>query len=169
MLAGDLGVGSVPHLAAAQLALAAGTPFTHVPYNGVPSAVLGVLNGEVQVLFAGSLVMEHARLGRLNPLGVGSSMPSPDAPDVPTIASFYPGYEAIAWFGIMGPAGLPEGLVRKLYQDMRQAADTDDMRGRVRASGIFIEGIGPDAFRNVIVSDLRRWADVISRYNIRPD
>jgi tripartite-type tricarboxylate transporter receptor subunit TctC len=168
MTAANLGVGSVPHLAAAQLALAAGVEFTHVPYSGGPTASLGVLNGEVNMLFFGSLVMEHVRLGRLRALGVGSIAPSPDAPEVPIIASFYPGYEATAWFGIMGPAGMPEPLVAKIYADCRQAVDSEDLRRRVRASGIHMEDIGPAAFHGIVAADLERWADVITRASIQP-
>jgi len=168
LLCGDVGVGSVPHLAAAQLGLAAGVRFTHVPYNGVPAATLAVVNNEVGLLFMGSLVMEQARQGRLNALGVGSLQPSPDAPEVPPIARFFPGYEAIAWFGLMGPAGLPAPLVGRLHQDIRQAADSDDLRRRVRAGGIYMEDIGPDAFRAIVATDLARWADVITRADIRP-
>jgi tripartite-type tricarboxylate transporter receptor subunit TctC len=166
--AANLGVGSVPHLAAAQLALAAGVEFTHVPYSGGPTASLGVMNGEVNMLFFGSLVMEQVRAGKLRALGVGSTAPAPDAPEVPPIASFFPGYEAIAWFGLMGPAGLPEGLVQKLYQDTRVAIDNEDLRGRVRANGIYMEDIGPAAFRRIVIADLERWADVITRSGIQP-
>ncbi len=168
MTAANLGVGSVPHLAAAQLALAAGVEFTHVPYSGGPTASLGVLNGEVNMLFFGSLVMEHVRQGRLRALGVGSIAPSPDAPEVPAIASFYPGYEATAWFGVMGPPNLPEGLVAKLHADCSRAVDSPDLRSRVRASGIFMEDIGPAEFRRIVAADLARWADVITRSNIQP-
>jgi tripartite-type tricarboxylate transporter receptor subunit TctC len=166
--AANLGVGSVPHLAAAQLALAAGVEFTHVPYSGGPTASLGVINGEVNMLFFGSLVMEQVRAGRLRVLGVGSARPAPDAPEVPTIASFYPGYEAVAWFGLMGPAGMAPDLVQKLYRDSRAAVDSEDLRTRVRASGIYMEDIGPDAFRAIVAADLARWADVITRAGIQP-
>jgi tripartite-type tricarboxylate transporter receptor subunit TctC len=167
--AANLGVGSVPHLAAAQLALAAGIELTHVPYGGSAAASLAVLSGECNVLFFGSLVMEHVRRGRLRVLGVGSAEPSPDAPDVRTIAEQgYPGFEATAWYGLMGPPALPTPLVSRLHQDCRQALDTEDIRARMLVQGIRMEDIGPAEFGRIVAADLARWADVITRSGIQP-
>jgi tripartite-type tricarboxylate transporter receptor subunit TctC len=166
--AGTIGVGSVPHLAAALFALRAGIELTYVPYAGSAQNVLAVLNGEVKILFLGSLVMEHVRTGRLRVLGAGSPGPSPDAPGVPTIAEQgLPGFEAPVWFGMLGPRGLPQPLTERLYEEIRWALDSDDVRTRLIAQGIHTEDINPQRFAARMAEEVPLWADVIRRANIR--
>jgi tripartite-type tricarboxylate transporter receptor subunit TctC len=166
--AGTIGVGSVPHLAAALFALRAGVEFTYVPYSGSAQNVLAVLNGEVNILFLGSLVMEHVRAGKLRVLGAGSPGPSPDAPEVPTIASQgLPGFEAPVWFGMLAPKGLPQPLAERLYEDVRWSLDDDTVRAKLRAQGIHTEDVNPQRFSARMAEEVPLWADVIRRAGIR--
>jgi tripartite-type tricarboxylate transporter receptor subunit TctC len=166
--AATIGVGSVPHLAAALFALRGGIELTYVPYSGSAQNVLAVLNGEVNMLFLGSLVMEHVRAGRLRVLGAGSPTESPDAPGVPTIAEQgLPGFEAPVWFGMMGPRGLPAPLTERLYADIQWALDNDDVRARLLSQGIRTEDIGPARFGSRMAEEVPLWADVIRRAGIR--
>jgi tripartite-type tricarboxylate transporter receptor subunit TctC len=166
--AGTIGVGSVPHLAAAFFALRAGIELTYVPYSGSAQNVMAVLAGEVNILFLGSLVMQHAREGKLRILGVGSPGPWPDAPGVPTIAEQgLPGFEAPVWFGMLGPRGLPPELPQRLYQDIRWALDSDDVRRRLQAQGIRTEDMNPQRFGARMAEEVPLWADVIRRAGIR--
>jgi len=166
--AATIGVGSVPHLAAALFALRGGIELTYVPYSGSAQNVLAVLNGEVNILFLGSLVMEHVRAGRLRVLGAGSPGPSPDAPGVPTIAEQgLPGFEAPVWFGMMGAKGLPQPLTERLYDDIRWSLDNDDVRARLLTQGIHTEDLNPQRFGARMAEEVPLWADVIRRANIR--
>jgi tripartite-type tricarboxylate transporter receptor subunit TctC len=166
--AATIGVGSVPHLAAALFALRAGIELTYVPYSGSAQNVLAVLNGEVNILFLGSLVMEHVRAGRLRALGAGSPGPSPDAPGVPTIAEQgLPGFEAPVWFGMLGPKGLPQPLTERLYDDIRWALDSDDVRAKLATQGIHTENLNPQRFAARMAEEVPLWADVIRRAGIR--
>jgi tripartite-type tricarboxylate transporter receptor subunit TctC len=166
--AATIGVGSVPHLAAALFALRGGIELTYVPYSGSAQNVLAVLNGEVNILFLGSLVMEHVRTGRLRVLGAGSPGPSPDAPGVPTIAEQgLPGFEAPVWFGMMGPRGLPQPLTERLYDDIRWSLDNNDVRARLLAQGIHTEDLNPQRFGARMAEEVPLWADVIRRAGIR--
>jgi tripartite-type tricarboxylate transporter receptor subunit TctC len=166
--AGTIGVGSVPHLAAAFFALRGGVELTYVPYSGSAQNVLAVLNGEVNILFLGSLVMQHVRAGNLRVLGVGSPGPSSDAPGVPTIAEQgLPGFEAPVWFGMMGPRGLPRPLTDRLYEDIRWSLDDDTVRSRLLTQGIHTEDIDPRSFGARMAEEVPLWADVIRRGNIR--
>jgi len=166
--AATIGVGSVPHLAAALFALRGGIELTYVPYAGSAQNVMAVLNGEVNMLFLGSLVMEHVRAGRLRVLGVGSPGPSPDAPGVPTIAEQgLPGFEAPVWFGMLGPKGLPQPLTRRLYEDIRWALDSNDVRARLMTQGIHTENLDPQHFAARMAEEVPLWADVIRRGGIR--
>lgn len=166
--AATIGVGSVPHLAAALFALRGGVELTYVPYSGSAQNVLAVLNGEVNMLFLGSLVMEHVRSGRLRVLGVGSPVRSLDAPDVPTIAEQgLPGFEAPVWFGMMAPRGLPQALTERLYDDIRWSLDNNDVRARLLAQGIHTEDLNPQRFGARMAEEVPLWADVIRRAGIR--
>ncbi|MGG5822079.1 Bug family tripartite tricarboxylate transporter substrate binding protein [Falsiroseomonas sp. HW251] len=166
--AATIGVGSVPHLAAALFALRGGIELTYVPYSGSAQNVLAVLNGEVNILFLGSLVMEHVRSGRLRVLGAGSPGPSPDAPGVPTIAEQgLPGFEAPVWFGMMGPKGMPQPLTERMYDDIRWSLDNDDVRARLLTQGIHTEDLNPQRFGARMAEEVPLWADVIRRANIR--
>ena len=166
--AATIGVGSVPHLAAALFALRGGVELTYVPYSGSAQNVLAVLNGEVNILFLGSLVMEHVRTGRLRVLGAGSPGPSPDAPGVPTIAEQgLPGFEAPVWFGMMAPRGLPQALTERLYDDIRWSLDNNDVRARLLAQGIHTEDLNPQRFGARMAEEVPLWADVIRRAGIR--
>ena len=166
--AATIGVGSVPHLAAALFALRGGIELTYVPYSGSAQNVLAVLNGEVNILFLGSLVMEHVRAGRLRVLGAGSPGPSPDAHGVPTIAEQgLPGFEAPVWFGMMGAKGLPQPLTERLYDDIRWSLDNDDVRARLLTQGIHTEDLNPQRFGARMAEEVPLWADVIRRANIR--
>jgi tripartite-type tricarboxylate transporter receptor subunit TctC len=166
--AATIGVGSVPHLAAALFALRGGIELTYVPYSGSAQNVLAVLNGEVNILFLGSLVMEHVRTGRLRVLGAGSPGPSPDAPGVPTIAEQgLPGFEAPVWFGMMAPRGLPQALTERLYDDIRWSLDNNDVRARLLAQGIHTEDLNPQRFGARMAEEVPLWADVIRRAGIR--
>ncbi len=166
--AATIGVGSVPHLSAALFALRGGVELTYVPYSGSAQNVLAVLNGEVNMLFLGSLVMEHVRAGRLRVLGVGSPGPSPDAPGVPTIAEQgLPGFEAPVWFGMLGPRGLPQPLAERLYDDIRWSLDHDEVRAKLLSQGIRTEDMDPRRFAARMVEEVPLWADVIRRAGIR--
>lgn len=166
--AGTIGVGSVPHLAAALFAQRAGIELTYVPYSGSAQNVLAVLNGEVNILFLGSLVMEHVRAGRLRVLGAGSPGPSPDAPEVPTIAQQgLPGFEAPVWFGLLGPRGLPRMLTQRLYEDTRWALESDEVRTKLRSQGIHAEDLDPQRFAARMAEEVPLWAEVIRRANFR--
>jgi tripartite-type tricarboxylate transporter receptor subunit TctC len=139
-----------------------------VPYSGSAQNVLAVLNGEVNILFLGSLVMQHVRAGKLHALGVGSPSPLPDAPGVPTIAEQgLPGFEAPVWFGMMGPRGLPQPLTEQLYGDIRWALDDDTVRSRLLTQGIRTEDLDPHRFGARMAEEVPLWADVIRRAGIR--
>ena len=166
--AATIGVGSVPHLAAALFALRSGIELTYVPYTGSAQNVVAVLNGEVKILFLGSLVMEHVRSGKLRVLGAGSPGPSPDAPGVPTIAEQgLPGFEAPVWFGMLGPRGLPAPLTERLYEDIRWSLDSEEVRAKLRMQGIHAEDLNPGRFGARMAEEVPLWADVIRRAGIR--
>jgi tripartite-type tricarboxylate transporter receptor subunit TctC len=168
---GTTGVGSSPHLGGAMLGLAAGAEFTFVQYSGTSTANTALLVGEVKAMFLNPLLAVPAvRDGRLRALGTAGAARWRDLPDVPTVAEqSHPGFEAASWYGIMGPAGLPEPLVARLHADVQAAMRAPDLRARLTAAGFDLLDVGPAEFRRTIESDMARWAELIRKLGIRPD
>ena len=99
----------------------------HVPYKGTAPALMDVVTGQIEIMFADlGLAQVHARSGRLRLLGVSTSKRSAAAPEVPTIAESLPGYEVSPWFGLVGPAGVPKDIVNRLNQTIAAALQSPD-------------------------------------------
>jgi len=157
------GSGSTGHLATEMLKAAAGIDMTHVPFRGGPAAVIDVLAGRVKVLFfTPPSLMPHVREGRLRALAISSPQRSAVAPEVPTVAeSGYPGFEAVAWFGVFGPPALPRALVDEVAARIRGIVQSPDMRARLIERGTEPAFLGPDAFAAALPADSARWAEAV--------
>jgi tripartite-type tricarboxylate transporter receptor subunit TctC len=165
------GTGSSPHLAAAMLGAATGVEFTHVPFSGTAQGLTALLAGQVAASFLNPfLALQPVQTGRLRALAVTSRERWRDLPEVPTLAeSGHPGYEAISWFGVVGPAGLPAPLVARLHADIAAAARAPELRARLAAAGFDMLEAGPKAFRATMEADAAKWAEVIRSLGIRPE
>ncbi|HVL76764.1 MAG TPA: tripartite tricarboxylate transporter substrate binding protein, partial [Noviherbaspirillum sp.] len=131
------GPGSASHLAAELFMSMTGTKMVHVPYRGSGPALQDTLGNHTQVMF--DVVMtshSHVRAGTLRALGVTSSARSSVVPDVPTVAEAgVPGYEAIVWFGVFGPAGMPADVTNRLQQEIAAALKTPKLQELLAAQG----------------------------------
>ena len=123
------GAGTSPHLCGEMLKQRAGINMLHVPYRGGAPALQDLLAGQVDSMWdniPGPLA--QVRAGKLRPLGVTSLEPSPVAPEVPTMATYYPGFQITSWNGLCGPAGLPPAMVEKASMLTRKALASDALR-----------------------------------------
>ena len=112
------GTGGAAHIAMAAFNVASGTTMTHVPYRGTPQSVGDVISGQVQATFtSGVSLLPHVRASTLRALGVSTRERLSIAPEIPAIAETLPGFDLSAWYGIVGPAGLPEPVVQRLYEE----------------------------------------------------
>jgi tripartite-type tricarboxylate transporter receptor subunit TctC len=149
----------------------AGLDIRHIPYKGVPLALPDLLGGRVTMMFSPiSIVLSLAREGKLRALAVTSLRHSSAAPELPTIAeSGYPGFEVLAWNGLLAPAGTPATIVAKLHLETVKALALSDLRAKLADLGL--EGIGnsPGEFAAIIKSEIPRWAKVIRESGIKPD
>ncbi|MBR0653184.1 tripartite tricarboxylate transporter substrate binding protein [Roseomonas terrae] len=163
------GIGSSPHLSAAQLAVRAGVEFTYVQYPGTSNGQTAVMTGEVNAMFLNPLLaLPMIRDGRFRVLGTTGAERWRDLPDVPTIAEAgFNGYEANVWYGVLGPAGLPPELVTEISSAIRGAMQQPDLQERLRVAGFNSFFVGPTAFRATMENDLTRWAEIIRRAGIR--
>src|SRR5882757_5503626 len=120
---GSTGIGAANHLVAELFNSKAGLKMTHIPYRGTALAVTDLLGGQLSMVFGDPIsVLPHIKSGKLRALAVTSLQRSPVAPEVPTVAeSGYPGFEALAWHGILAPARTPPAIIKKLNEEIARA------------------------------------------------
>jgi tripartite-type tricarboxylate transporter receptor subunit TctC len=159
---GTAGVGASNHLATELFDSKAGIKMTHIPYRGTSLAVADLISGQVQVVFADPVsALSQVRAGTLTALAVTSKERSPVAPDLPTIAeSGYPGFDAIAWHGIMAPAGTPQPIVDRLNAEILKALKDPETVKLIEQQAIQVVGNSPQAFADFIKQDIVLWKDV---------
>jgi tripartite-type tricarboxylate transporter receptor subunit TctC len=134
---------------------------THVPYRGTSLAVADLIAGNLQVVFADPVsALSQVRAGTLIALAVTSKERSPVAPDVPTIAeSRYPGFDAIAWHGIMAPAGTPKPIIDRLNAEILKALKDPPSAKLIEQQAMQIVGNSPQEFSSFIKQDIELWKD----------
>ncbi|HTN28206.1 MAG TPA: tripartite tricarboxylate transporter substrate binding protein [Burkholderiales bacterium] len=157
------GNGQSTHLSAELFATMAGIKMNHVPYKGSAPALTDVMGGQASLMFDTMLsAMPHVKNGKLKAIAVTSAARSPAAPEVPTVAeSGLPGYEAIAWNGLLVPAGTPADVAGKLNAELRKALDAPDVKDRFSAQGFGAAWNTREAFAKFIQSELDKWAKVV--------
>jgi len=164
------GTGGAAHIAMAAFNVASGTVMTHVPYRGTPQSVGDVLSGQVELTFtSGVSLLPHVRAGTLRALGVSTRDRLSIAPEIPAIAETLPGFDLSAWYGIVGPGGLPEPIVRRLHDEVRKAMASPDIARRLNAEGAVHWDVPPEEFRSYVAAETRRWKTVIEAAKIKPE
>ena len=156
------GAGTSQHLAGALLGNIAGIELSHVPYKDAAVAMSDVIGGRVTMFFAGSLyTMPQVRAGKVRALAVSSLKRIPVAAELPTIAeSGYPGFQAVAWFGLLAPSGTPAAILAKLQQDAARVIAMPDVRNKYIENGGVIVGNTPAEFAAQIK------AEIVSKGNL---
>jgi tripartite-type tricarboxylate transporter receptor subunit TctC len=165
---GTTGVGSSNHLVTELFAGKAGIKMTHIPYRGTALAVTDLLAGQVQMVFSDPIsALQYVKSGALVALAVTSKDRSPVAPAVPTIAeSGYPGFDAIAWHGILAPANTQPAIVARLNAEILKALNDPDTRTLLEKQAIQIVGSSPEAFASFIRQDSALWKEVADQARI---
>jgi tripartite-type tricarboxylate transporter receptor subunit TctC len=165
---GTTGVGAANHLVTELFDSRAGIRMTHIPYRGTALAVTDLLAGHVQVVFSDPITaLPQINAGALLALAVTSKERSPVAPDVPTIAeSGYPGFDAIAWHGILAPAGTPPAIVNKLNAEIVAALKDPETRGLLEKQAMQTVGSSPEAFSDFIRQDIAVWKRVAEQAKV---
>jgi tripartite-type tricarboxylate transporter receptor subunit TctC len=162
------GVGSANHLSLEMLKQRAGIQATHIAYKGSGPATIALMSGEVDFSFAGALTsLPHIRSGRIKALAVTTLKPSSLLPDVPPLASLYPGFESTNWYAVFAPAGTPEAIVSKISQEIARAIRLPDVREFMSREGAEPVGSTPQEFTAFFRSEVSRYAQVIKSANIR--
>jgi tripartite-type tricarboxylate transporter receptor subunit TctC len=164
---GHAGIGSQTHLAAESFVYRAGIDAISVPYKGESPAMAGLVGGETSFALANLAgAISHINAGRLRALGVTSKEPAPQLPNVPAIAQTLPGFENSGWFGIVAPAGTPQGIVNKVYQDTRKALESTELRARFYTQGMAPVANTPEEMGRAMKAESALWAKVVKERKI---
>ena len=148
----------------------AGTQTLLVPYKGIPLAVNDVLGGTLDYTFADiGNAMAQVKGGNMRALGVTSTRRTPLMPDVPAIAEVLPGFDITAWFGIVGPAGMPRDVVDKLNAATTQVLKTPEMKDRLATIGLTPMPMAPEPFKGFIATEIVKWTRLAREANVQPE
>jgi len=168
---GSSGSGTTVHLSGELFNTMAGVKTTHVPFKGASEALTGLLGGQVDFMFASmSSSIPQVKAGKLKGLAVTGPERSPSIPDLPTMSEAgVPGFAAVAWYGVVGPAGIPSNVVAVLNKTTLSSLETKEVKDRLFASGVEIRPAGPAAFAELIKSEMEKWAKVVKASGARAD
>ena len=163
------GMGAVAHLAAELFKSMAGVDIVHIPYKSAGPALVDVIAGQNQLMFATSLsVQQHIKADKLRALAVTTAKRSRLMPELPTIAEAgVPGFEAMTWHGVLTTAGTPPAIVNKLSAEINRILQLPDVRERLGALGAEIIGGTPQEFAAHIKREIPKWAKVIKDAGVR--
>lgn len=163
------GSGSSVHLSAVLFNSMAGVDIVLVPYKGV-AGVTDLIAGQVQMTFQGlPVLMPHVKAGRLRPLAVTSSSRTPLYPEIPTIAEAgVAGYDVTAWYGVIGPARMPQSIIDKLHAGISSALQAADVRQTLSGLGLSAVGSTPRQFAETIRVETEKWKQVTKRAGLQP-
>jgi tripartite-type tricarboxylate transporter receptor subunit TctC len=167
---GTAGIGSAPHMNIALFENMAGVKFTPVHYRGAVPALNDLRSGTIDLMSVSvSLALPAFRSGQVKMLGIGSGKRLAQVPDIPTVAeSGLPGYQAVTWFGLFGPAAMPHDLVMKLNVETQRIFSDPGFRKRFLDPQMFEPMPGsPQDFASFIKTEQAKWAKVIREGHIK--
>ncbi len=161
------GVGTSNHLGIEMLNVLAGVKFVHVPYKGGAPAITDLVAGQVQAIFSGTpQVSSFVKAGRLRIIAAATPKPSRVAPDVPTIAETYPGFDCNTWYGLLAPAGTSPAIVTRINTGLNRVLSDAGVIQRLLDQGVEATPGPPAALRQLIVAETERWRKVIKASGI---
>lgn len=159
---GSGGNGSSQHLAGALFAHMAGLTMTHVAYKGGNPAQLDLMAGNLDLVIIQPNAKEVVTSGKLRALAVSSPQRSPDYPDVPTVAEAgVPGYQSVAWYGLVGPKNMPDAVLKKLSEETIRAVAAPGVRAVVSTQGGVAVGGTPAEFADFITAERKRYETIV--------
>lgn len=165
------GNGASNHLAGEMIKSMAGIQMTHVPYKGDSPGMPDVISGTVSMMFPTIIAgMPNIKSGSMRPIAVTGAKRSSSLPDIPTVSeSGIPGFEAVSWGGVMGPAGMPADIVKRLNAEIIRILKLPDIAERLSSMGADIVGSSPEEFDKYLRAEISKWGKVSRENNIRLD
>jgi tripartite-type tricarboxylate transporter receptor subunit TctC len=157
------GNGTVAHLATELLQKEAAIKLIHVPYRGAAQGINDLIGGQVQLYMSSvPTLIGQIKNGKLRALAVTAALRTDDLPQTPTIAeSGYKGFEAVTWFGLLGPAKLPAAVVSSANAELNKALNSSDLRKKLEDQGLNVTPSSSEEFGKLIRQDIAKWASVV--------
>jgi tripartite-type tricarboxylate transporter receptor subunit TctC len=157
------GNGQSTHLSGELFNTMAGIKLAHVPYKGSAPALTDVIGGQVPLMFDTMLsAMPFVKTGKLKALAVTSAQRSPAAPELPTVAeSGLPGYEVVAWNGLLAPAGTPKAVIDRLSEELAKAMAVAQVREKFSVQGFAASWDTPEQFGGFLRSEVAKWTKTV--------
>ena len=164
------GIGSGNHISGELFKMMTGVNLVHVPYRGGGPALVDLISGQVQVLFATmSSSIEYVRAGKLRALAVTTATRSSVLPDIPTVAEFVPGYESSFWTGVGAPKNTPAEIVDKLNKEMNATLADPKFKARLADLGGTALSGSPLDFGKFVADETEKWAKVVKFAGVKAD
>ncbi len=163
------GNGSIGQFAGEIFKSSTKTNITHVPYKSTAQALSDTLAGQVDAMFPTlPLVLQQLGAGKIRALALASSVRSPLAPEIPTMAEVgVPGVEVETWFGIFLPAGTPDNIVDKINQTTQSILNTPSVRAQLEKQGFRIIGGSRADFSKYYLSEINRYGRIVKEANLK--
>jgi tripartite-type tricarboxylate transporter receptor subunit TctC len=168
---GSSGVGGAGHLALELFNVSAGTKITHIPYKGGGPAMIDLLGGQINLIFAtAASAVPHTKSGKIRGLAVTTSNRSKLVPELPTVAEAgLPGFEANNWYGIVVPARTPRTIIDRLNKEFVAVLNAPDVKEVLFRQGLDAAPSTPQAFGAYIQAETVKWAKVIKASGAKPE
>ena len=168
---GSAGPGSLTHMTMELLKQETGAFMLHIPYRGIAPAINDVLGGQTQAMFPGlAAALPHLRSGRMRALAVTGTKRSPQLKDVPTMEeSGFKGFDAMQWYGCVGPAGMPADIVKRLNETLVAVLKAPDLAEKLAGEAVEPWPMTPEQFGNYMRADIARWTTLARARKIQLD
>jgi tripartite-type tricarboxylate transporter receptor subunit TctC len=165
---GSSGAGSSTHLTGELFKLMTQTDVNHIPYKGTGPLLNDLMGGQVAFAFDQiTAVMSPIQAGKMRALGVASRERNPALPEVPAIAEVLPGFESVAWVGILGPAKLPPELATRIQLETRRILQLPDIAQRMKELGATPVATPPAEFASFMAKDTDKWRNLVTTAKIK--
>ena len=166
---GSAGQGSLTHLTMELLKQATGTFIVHVPYRGIAPAITDLIGGQTQAMFPGlAAAIPHLRSGRMKALAITGKERSAQLKDVPTMDEVgFKGFDALQWYGSVGPAGIPPDVVKRLNETQVAALKAPELRDKLAVEAVEPWPMTPEQFGDYIRAEIERWTALAKARHIQ--
>ena len=171
LLFGSSGAGAADHLAGELFNIMAGVKMVHVPYKGGAPAMLDLVGGQVQLVFATvATALGSIEAKRIRPIAMAGNQRYERLPQIPTVSEAgLKGFEANNWYGLFAPAGTPREVIARIHSETAKALTMADVKTRLLDAGIIATSTTPEVFTAYIKQETQKWAKVVKAANIKPD
>ncbi|MEQ1774615.1 MAG: tripartite tricarboxylate transporter substrate binding protein [Burkholderiales bacterium] len=165
---GSAGIGSGGHMGGELYKMMTGVKAQHIPYKGTGPAIIDLIAGQYHFNFAGLAgALVQTRSGKLRGLAVTTPKRIKSLPDIPAVAEAIPGFEVVGWYGLMAPAKLPKPLLTKIHAETAAYVKSPEFIKRANADGAEAVSNDPETFRQFMLNDVKKWAEVVKRSGVK--